>query len=214
MPPDTKPPTTLAAKVLSTLGTAPKYLVVDAARDARAASLAPGELTRCLYRGDLPPEVIGVAPHLLRVWPGHEPTERFFAQGWRNSWGILFACPDPMKVIYRHLRKSLRARSEDGRIFAFRCYDPRVLRVYLPTCTPAEMESFFGPIEAFAAEDEDPAVFHVFRRAMRGFEHRRVSAEEPWRLVRTWAHVEPQGAARPVLPRAPAVKPPSAGWGW
>jgi hypothetical protein len=190
---------TSAAQVLATLGTGPKYAILDGARDKRIASLAQGELVRCLYRGTLPREVTDAAPHLMRLWPGNEPTERFFKQGWNESWGVLLAYTGPIKVLYRHLRKFLRVRGENGRAFAFRYYDPRVLRVYLPTCTPAEMERFFGPIEAFAAEDELPNAFHVFRRALRGFEQRRVSATDPGRLVRTWEHSEPSDRDGPLV---------------
>jgi hypothetical protein len=199
---------TVAAQVLATLGTAPKYAVLDGARDGRIAALAKGELVRCLYRGTLPREVTDAAPYLMRVWPGNEPTERFFNQGWRESWGLLLAYTGPIKGLYRHLRQFLRVRSEDGRAFAFRYYDPRVLRAYLPTCTPAEMERFFGPVEAFACEDELPNAFHVFRRAMRGFEQRRVSATDPWRLVRTWEQSEPSDRDGPlILFRARQLRP-------
>ena len=66
---------TVAAQVLATLGAGPKYAVLDGARDGRIASLAKGELVRCLYRGTLPREVTDAAPQLMRVWPGNEPTE-------------------------------------------------------------------------------------------------------------------------------------------
>ena len=40
----------------------------------------------------------------------------------------------------------------------FRWYDPRVLRVYLPTCTVGELREVFGPARAFLVEDVDPGV--------------------------------------------------------
>ncbi len=181
---------TVASEVLATLGKAPTYAVLDGARDSRIAGLARGELVRCLYRGTLPKELGEAAPHLMRVWPGNEPSERFFKQGWHDAWGVLLAYTGPIKVLYRHLRRFLRARTEDGRMLLFRWYDPRVLRAWLPTCTPEEIEFFFGPIEAIAVEDEAPGAFYVFRRALRGFEQRHVSAADKWRLVRTWDHVE------------------------
>ncbi|MGZ6126437.1 MAG: DUF4123 domain-containing protein, partial [Myxococcales bacterium] len=190
---------TVAAQVLASLGTGPKYAVLDGARDGRIAALARGELVRCLYRGDLPREINDAAPQLMRVWPGNEPTERLFKQGWNQSWGVLLAYTGPVKGLYRHLRRFLRVRSEDGRALAFRWYDPRVLRVYLPTCTPAEMERFFGPVEAIAAEDEQPDGFHLFRRAMRGFEHVRVSTRDERRLVRKWEHAQPPDHDGPLI---------------
>ena len=36
----------------------------------------------------------------------------------------------------------------------FRFYDPVVLRTFLPTATPRQMEDFFGPISAFYVEGE------------------------------------------------------------
>ena len=39
----------------------------------------------------------------------------------------------------------------------FRYYDPRVLRAWLPTCDPAQLAEFFGPVEFFIAEDEAPS---------------------------------------------------------
>lgn len=187
---------TVTAQVLATFGKLPAYAVLDGARDGRVGSLAKGELARCLYRGTLTKELNEAAPHLMRVWAGSEPTERYFSQGWRDAWGVLLAYTGPIKILYRHLRQFLRVRGEDGKLFAFRFYDPRVLRVYLPTCTPAEMERFFGPIEAFAVEDEDPGAFHLFRRLLRGFEHRRISRTD--RRLRTWDQAEPPDRDGPL----------------
>jgi len=45
----------------------------------------------------------------------------------------------------------------------FRYYDPRVLRAYLPTCSPAELNTFFGPVTAFITEGENPGEILEFR---------------------------------------------------
>jgi hypothetical protein len=45
----------------------------------------------------------------------------------------------------------------------FRYYDPRVLRVYLPTCWPAEVSTFFGPVSAFITGGDDPGEILEFR---------------------------------------------------
>ena len=47
--------------------------------------------------------------------------------------------------------------TEDGKTLYFRFYDPRVLRMFLPTCAPEQLAEFFGPVESFYVEDEDPA---------------------------------------------------------
>src|ERR1700682_51153 len=99
----------------------------------------------CLYRGVLPAAVENAAPWLLRLVSGQPYVEQFFARGWNQSWGTLLACAAPSRDLRRHLRRFLRVRTEDGRILVFRYYDPRVLRAYLPTCTPEEIAAFFGP---------------------------------------------------------------------
>lgn len=178
-----------AAEVLATLGKSPTFAILDGARDSRVGNLARGELARCLYRGTLPKDLGEAAPHLVRMWAANEQTQRFFKMGWHQSWGVLLSYSGPIKILYRHLRQFLRARTEGGQTLLFRYYDPRVLRAYLPTCTAEELERFFGPVEAVAVEDEAPDAFYVFRRALRGFEQRHVSPKDKWRLVRTWDHV-------------------------
>ena len=44
----------------------------------------------------------------------------------------------------------------------FRFYDPRVLRKFLPTCNADELQTFFGKVETFFAEDEKEKPFSAF----------------------------------------------------
>jgi hypothetical protein len=74
--------------------------------------------------------------------------------GWGESWGIFVRMNDPSNLRY-HLRTFLRVRDEPGRTLLFRYYDPRVLRVYLPTCRPDELKAVFGPIDSYLTEGED-----------------------------------------------------------
>jgi hypothetical protein len=57
-----------------------------------------------------------------------------------------------MPGLRRHLRQFLTVRDPRGQQLLFRYYDPRVLRVYLPTCVEDELQSMFGPIECFWIE--------------------------------------------------------------
>jgi len=66
-------------------------------------------------------------------------------------------------AIRRHLRKLLSVRGPKGEILLFRYYDPRVLRAYLPTCRPEELETVFGPIDRFWLEDDTPETILEFR---------------------------------------------------
>lgn len=65
---------------------------------------------------------------------------------------LLESTSEPVRI-YKHLRKILVVTGDDGNEMYFRYYDPRVLRVFLPTCEPVQLREFFGPIDAFIAED-------------------------------------------------------------
>lgn len=189
----------LSERILTELG-GPAHAVLDGARDSRVSGLTASRLARCLYRGELPGKLRQAAPYLLRLLPGEDATERLFRFGWGKAWGIVLACPGPMRALYRHLRRFLRARTEDGRTVLFRYYDPRVLRLYLPTCTAGELDSFLGPLIAVGAESDQEGVFHLFRRGKGQLEHLRCElGTTPARLLRTWPIPAPQPPR--ILPR-------------
>jgi hypothetical protein len=153
------------------------YAVLDGARDrlVRPWVIETRAAAWCLYRGDLTPALESAAPWLLRLMPGQPSTEQFFARAWNRAWGILIATSVPSRELRRHLRRFFVVRTEDKKKMLFRYYDPRVLRIFLPTCTPEEVTQFFGPISAMVAEAEEPDAFHVCRRTETGLEHRRVN---------------------------------------
>jgi len=137
-------------------GGASVYALLDAARGQRvfeavrwsARPQAP------LYRGALPPEIERVAPYLVELGGDHAFTRRVLEEGWGQSWGCFLVAGVDLKTLRQHLQSLLRVRTEDGRALLFRFYDPRVLRVYLPTCTRQELKVFFGPIRRFLVEDD------------------------------------------------------------
>jgi len=80
------------------------------------------------------------------------------AEQWGNSWGCFVWALADFKALRRHFRRFLMVEDERAKRMYFRFYDPRVLRVFLPTCTTAEALEFFGPIKYFVMEASDPAV--------------------------------------------------------
>jgi hypothetical protein len=46
--------------------------------------------------------------------------------------------------------------SPEAKPMYFRYYDPRVLRMYLPTCNAQELQTVFGPVTSYVVEDESP----------------------------------------------------------
>ena len=51
---------------------------------------------------------------------------------------------------------------KDEKEVYFRFYDPRVLRTFLPTCTPEETTEFFGPVRSYLVEAEEPETLLIF----------------------------------------------------
>jgi hypothetical protein len=134
------------------------WMIVDGARDRRIfGMLLDSYLTySCLYHGDIAPELELAAPYLVQLEYDDKYSQQLIARAWGNSWGVFLKCGATIASLRRHLRKLLSVRSPKGEILLFRYYDPRVLRVYLPTCRPEELETVFGPIDRFWLEDENP----------------------------------------------------------
>jgi Domain of unknown function (DUF4123) len=133
------------------------WAVLDCARERRIyRELAVSRLDyQCLYSGNLPTALKVVAPHMVELGPRYGFTSRLLSEGWGRSWGLFVRINDSTQLRH-HLRKFLRVKTEDGRALLFRYYDPRVMRRYLPTCTPEELEQVFGPITAFLMEGPAP----------------------------------------------------------
>jgi hypothetical protein len=135
------------------------YALLDGARDRRIEPMIrlSGLEYTCLYGGRLSPALESAAPYLVHLTPRSSFTSDLIALGWGRSWGVLTVVPPDCTIQQqrRHFRTLLRVKTEDGRTLVFRFYDPRVLRVYLPTCTSRESEHVFGPIPTIGIESED-----------------------------------------------------------
>jgi len=117
----------------------------------------------CLYRGDLKPDLAHVAPYLVRLEPESETTGWVLEQGWGHHWGIFATSPADLRAMRRHFRTFLIVHDSDGKPLYFRYYDPRVLRVYLPTCNAEELATVFGPVACYLLEDAEPSAALRFR---------------------------------------------------
>ena len=146
------------------------WMIVDGARDQRAYTTVVSSYMNysCLYAGDLAPALERAAPYLVQLEFESGETRRLIDRAWGHSWGVFLRCDDRMEKVRRHLRQFLRVRDRQGRFLVFRYYDPRVLRIYLPTCTTEELRTVFGPIESFYMEDENPAAVVQCRRDTAG----------------------------------------------
>lgn len=109
-----------------------------------------------LYRGDKENQLASVAPYVFDADECVELQDWFFKEGWSNSWGVIIYTTQDLKQIRKHLRRFLMVMTEEKKELYFRFYDPRVLRVFLPTCDAKQLREFFGPVDYFVCEDENP----------------------------------------------------------
>lgn len=142
------------------------YALLDGARDERVAPMVRGfgAQQRCLFDGELHPALAAAAPYIVALDPDAPATRALLAAAWGAAWGVFVAAPVGLDALRHHFRKFLRVVDEQGRQLVFRYYDPRVLRLYLPTCTESELELVYGPVHGFLIEDEDPARGAQLRR--------------------------------------------------
>jgi Domain of unknown function (DUF4123) len=116
----------------------------------------------CLYRGELEPAVAAVAPYLVEMETGTEFADWVISGGWGKHWGIFAIVEAGLRDMRQHLRRFITVHDESGKPLLFRYYDPRVLRVYLPTCNAAELAEIFGPVACYVAEGEEPDTALLF----------------------------------------------------
>ena len=135
----------------------PLYAILDAARDKRIKKMLEAQRAspfQSLYEGKQGEELADYAPYIVRVYHDSPLVEKLIEDGWGKSWGIYLRCPLSILEVRRHFRHFLMVKDETGEEFYFRFYDPRVLRVFLPTCTQDQRLEFFGPVERFFMEDD------------------------------------------------------------
>lgn len=137
------------------------YAIVDCARDPAVfdALGEPALEVRCLYSGALPDELARAAPYLVRLGAASAFTD-VFREAWGRSWGILVRASADIDELRRHFMKLNVVRGPDGRRLLFRYYDPRVLRVFLPTCDREQLAETFGPVQELVVEGEDCLAVH------------------------------------------------------
>ncbi len=110
----------------------------------------------CLYRGELEPDMAEVAPYLVLLDRKSAFTAWVLTQGWGKHWGIFAVSRASLPDLRKHFRRFLTVHDAGGRPLLFRYYDPRVLRVYLPTCNAEELQAMFGPVLCYILEAENP----------------------------------------------------------
>ena len=71
--------------------------------------------------------------------------------------------PAGLRELGRHFQAFIMVYDPQGKPLYFRYYDPRVFRIYLPTCNESELKTVFGPVNSFYVEGEDRELFNSLR---------------------------------------------------
>jgi hypothetical protein len=130
------------------------YAVVDGAQafdlvcEARQLSCP----VYTLFVGPMATAMAHVGPCLVPLARPRPFCRRWVARLGQHT-GVLLSSRVRFETLYQHLRQLFVVTDEEGQEYFFRYYDPRVLRAFLPTCTPAELAEFFGPVDAVLFED-------------------------------------------------------------
>jgi hypothetical protein len=117
----------------------------------------------CLYRGELKPDLAAAAPYIVSLKQDSELTDWILEKGWGKHWGIFAVGHAALAPMRRHFRTFLLVHTSEGKPLYFRYYDPRVMRVHLPTCNAEELEAMFGPVTEYVMESEQPDVLLHFQ---------------------------------------------------
>jgi len=114
----------------------------------------------CLYKGKSEQDLECVAPYIFTFKQNSPFANWYYENGWADAWGILLHSAYSLEDLHKHFRKFLMVQTEDKEEMYFRFYDPRVLRIFLPTCDKDQLKEFFGHIiNYFVVEgDENIAI--------------------------------------------------------
>ena len=130
------------------------YHLLDAARMGftmeTARQLNP--VHESLYRGRSEEVLDSIAPYLFQ-YELRSGFDTWLQENYGDSWGVGVISDAPMEVLHKHFRKFLLVKTDNGKEMYFRFYDPRVLRVFLPSCDAIQLAEFFGPVQQFSVED-------------------------------------------------------------
>jgi hypothetical protein len=149
----------------------PLYALLDAARSpAVLETLERLDIPRVsLFQGRYAQELAAAAPYLVELVEDAPFLETLAEKAWGNSWGVFCVSAMPLEILRRHLRSLLYADTPDGIRF-FRFYDPRVLRDFLPVYSLEMAERFFGPVDEFLLEAQNPETLLRFTLGENGVE--------------------------------------------
>jgi len=107
-----------------------------------------GEST-CLFRGELPFDLAEAAPYLVELKKNDAFTEWLLKESLESTCCIFAYSDEKFIKLRKHFRSFMKIEGPDGKRLLFRFYDPCVLRVFLPVCTPENNDMMFAKVESY-----------------------------------------------------------------
>lgn len=96
-----------------------------------------------------------ISPLIFRFSANSKFCEWFYLNCWGGFCGVLISAKTfSIYDLFGHFKNFLTIQTEDNEVLYFRFYDPRVLKIFLPTCDQNQLLEFFGPIESFICEGD------------------------------------------------------------
>lgn len=159
------------------------YIVLDGARLHQNLGVAKAFNSKhqSLYKGKVEEYLQDVSPYLFACSAETELARWYVNEGWGKAWGIGICTDQNFENVYKHLRRFLMIKTENNKQLYFRFYDPRVLGVFLPTCSKEQVMDFFGPVKSFIVEDELTIQAIEFSHENGELKQRLIPVEEAWK---------------------------------
>lgn len=135
------------------------YAVVDPAREPSVLDwLNDVRLPyQCLFQGEKAKTLAEEAPYLVHF--GQDTGAlRKLVETHHDGAAVTYLVSDaPFYVMRRHLRRIQMVQTDDDETLFFRYYDPRIARVFLPTCDEVQIRWMFGEVvERWLTEGIEP----------------------------------------------------------
>jgi hypothetical protein len=152
------------SKLIDTIESTCNLAVLDGAVSPAVRDLLnqAGVFYQSLYEGERSADIAAFGPYLAEIQKGSKFVPFLVKAAWGRSWGIFLSTRLSFLEARKHLRRFLTVNIEGGGMVLFRYYDPRVLRVFIPSCTLEQRRDFFGPIERIFAESDTKTVAFSF----------------------------------------------------
>lgn len=136
----------------------PKYHISDAAQmEIHLNEFSEFDLVPySLYLNTEEVDLADVGPFLVDLMGNKKVVNWLEKEGYGKSWGIYINSNSEFEDIVKHLQGILIVEDDGGHKNYFRYYDPRVMKIFLPTCDANQLKYLFGSvINAYIVEDPE-----------------------------------------------------------